>query len=496
MAGLEIDPNADKIAALRERKLVELSAVLLKKVRDISEAQTGVEMLPLRPDPISKNKMLVRLGKLVGMAAELIEVSNQFEVKRFGDVNLVRSAAVVANLANSLLDRARQVKCLAEDTIYEAFDKMSEQLKPITNAASIKLGVTPQGKLLKLRTARAEIGKRLKELEATPIISKAKARNFGDLASLADTSGQSIMDLVEKRYKEIDDLMAKDKALQAQEKVVSDVSLHEAIADDNIQNLSRLITGETQELIKAVNASGVGSTKPYAIIRSSVIVLGTINAQRFRDAGFPVHRIGSQWMLMDQYVLAISEKKDDSKLDDTVVTRSVLRKPEPKKLDKRAALEKSKKLQDKIKSAKPVKKVVEEEPLSHNLTVDEILVTLKAKGQQWVDVAANEDGRSSKFMRVNSIKGVKFVWLMKHSDFVMASKNMPFRIQGVALPSNATNTSGGNAPKETETEKMRRLKAARLNRNEFEKTPEGLESKLAREKEKLPFKPKVKFKTR
>jgi len=479
MPMIEADPNAEKVQKDRERKLVELSAALVSVSKDITDKQNFIENIDYVKN---KHTAIFQLEELSKLNNKLLNIVERYETRRFGNVNLSRNTIRLVNLSSSLLDIAKKSKRLTDDIVDDVFVKMGANLQPIIETAMAKLGITPEGRLFQLKKRRESIENKRKEIESRPILSRAKVRNFGALASMADISGKSILDLVNERHAELEVLENQDKNLKDEENRLKNQSLQEAIADNDINKVSQVIRGESLELISTIKNSGLGSTKSYEIIRGSVIVTGQLNPQRFRAAGFQVFQIGSQFILMDQYILAIYKrtKEEEQKYQNKITKEIVVRNA----------------VKDKKKSEIKSKKRQHPQGLGETLTTYDVLNILKARGENYIDVAGLSLNRTPYEIYHPEISNVKFIWLMRVGDFHKASQGTEIKIRGIELPSQARKSSGNELQekqkqarianeKNREKKEKEQLKQKRLDREEKDKKEKEKAERLG-----LVFKPK------
>jgi len=423
---IEADPNADRIQKEREQKLVLFSASVLKRTEQIKSRISEIKQLDFQA---SHPQVMEKLASLMEVGRSVEDLMKHYELKRFGDVILSSQINFIDNTFTSLISYGSKRRFFHESDLLESLNNVLERVNLIAETAQTKLGVTPEGRLLTIKNAREILAKKKQEILSTPLLVNAKVRGLNALAQATNRAGKSIKDLVEDRNDALEAIEAEDSKLITEETRLKSMSLQESIANNNIERVSQIVKGESRDFVQQVKNSGLGSTRAYTLLKGAVIITGQLNPSSFRNAGFSVFQMSSQYILMDQIILALIRPNSSERHEkySTITVRGE-------------------------KSESPKAKVKHPQGLGQNLTTQEVLNILAAKGENYIDVASASLDRLTPYeLHHPEIKDTTFVWLMRKSDFIKASQGNAIKIRNVQLPTITSKV----AEKQAETLKER-----------------------------------------
>lgn len=416
MPMIEADPKAERIQKEREQKLVLFSASVLKRVDEIKTRISQIKQLDFQA---SHPQVMEKLVSLMEVGRSIEDLMKHYELKRFGDVILSSQINFIDNTFSSLISYGKNRRFFADSDLLEALNNVLERVNLIAETAQTKLGVTPEGRLLTIKNAREKLAAKKQEILSKPLQVNAKVRGFRDLAETTNRAGKSIKELVEDRNDALEAIEAEDSKLIIEETRLKSMSLQESIANNNVERVSQIVRGESRDFVQQVRNSGLGSTRAYVLLKGAVIITGRLNPTSFRNAGFAVFEMSSQFILMDQIILALV-RPDSSERHEKYSTITVRGE----------------------KSESPKAKVKHPQGLGQNLTTQEVLNILAAKGENYIDVASASLDRMTPYeLHHPEIKDITFVWLMKKSDFLKASQGNPIKIRNVQLPTTTSKAS-------------------------------------------------------
>lgn len=467
MPMIEADPNAERIQKDREQKLALFAAAILKQT---NTAKTLIENVKQLDFEASHQLVMEKLNLLLEVGVRMESATLHYELKRFGDVMLTTSINFIINTFTSLISSGRKCKFYNDNVLLETLNAVLNKLTAIEETAEAKLGVTPQGRLLTIKNARDALAAKRHDITSKPLLVSAKARNFKEFGQSTNVYGKSIQDLLEARNDQLDIIETEDAKLLAEETRLKSMSLHDSIAQNTIEQISRIVNGESRDLVQQVRSLGLGSTRAYSLLRGAVIITGRLNPTGFRNAGFSVFEMSGQYILLDQIILAVllPPSEDRHKKFGSIQTRGL-------------SDQKSKSSKQKIKHP---------QGLGRDLTSQEVLNILSAKGENYIDVASASLDKMTPYELFHpEIDDVAFIWLMEKPAFLKATQGNIIKIRNVQLP-----IPGKSLQKQPESidDRMKRQKLAReeeLKRRKAEaeqKTKELLDKqKEAAKKEKF-----------
>lgn len=411
---------------------------------------------------------------LVEPFTSLLAIAEQFDkdvkfsdLKTYGGVRLPALASFVLTASRNLLDYASNYKSVKADTADDFLGQLAARLDVLARAIDLKLGITPQARLKEIDTQIANVDKEIAAIQAEPLRAdkvngKTKLRSLKELQKAeARAVFASVIERMNDKNRRIDSAKMKKARLLEDRKSFENVSLTEAVADDNIQRATSVIAKESQNLKKALETAGVPNRVAFALVRGGVIVNGTLNFKAFEERRMNVIRVGEafqkggvgmgraqedarsrQFVILNQWILAIKNP------DKPVVYAS-------KKISQTSkAIKKLKQNQGDSKG--PV--LLKPPP---DLTFATVLSIIRAKtGKQYIDVAGVSTNNSPYEMRSREIPGVRFIWLMEKSDYLAVSRGNPLHITEASIPalsrSHGPATTPSKREEPTDMEKAKR----------------------------------------
>lgn len=188
------------------------------------------------------------------------------------------------------------------------------------NVANVKLGATPEGKTLQLETRKRELEQEQNRIESEPVLAKQK-QIFRGLSSLKDvrSSGKSIMELMLEKHAKLDEVEAEKKAIDSQITSLREINVTEAMMHNNLNRLLSVLKIEKAELIEKIKNSGLGKTKKFVIVTTSLVVDGKLPISRFKQFDFDVMPFSGKFILTNQKLIAIVNPAAPIKIFLTIV---------------------------------------------------------------------------------------------------------------------------------------------------------------------------------
>jgi hypothetical protein len=415
MPVIEVDPNAERIQRERNRKLVLLSAAIVAHGRKLAKTSTQIQMT----SHLGKEHLITLAEQLTKQVSNMRTAINPFSVSTFGKVNISRSLALLKNASNSFQDIiSKGTRKLTSSDIEKIFDGFDSVLSDMQNVANVKLGATPEGKTLQLETRKRELEQEQNRIESEPVLAKQK-QIFRGLSSLKDvrSSGKSIMELMLEKHAKLDEVEAEKKAIDSQITSLREINVTEAMMHNNLNRLLSVLKIEKAELIEKIKNSGLGKTKKFVIVTTSLVVDGKLPISRFKQFDFDVMPFSGKFILTNQKLIAIvNPNKHTPKTEETITTRGPEPKP-PIQIFKYGKGKQTKPVAAKPESVKPKQKAQENQDLGKTLTNDEVLAILKARGEDFLQLVALSHGEAHYELRLKEIPNVRFLWVIDRATY-------------------------------------------------------------------------------